>query len=525
MQFNNESYSSPKERLSGYIITCFFASLILIFCGTSQAQVHFSRMSENNSAVPDKAAGTYSFNHKNRALLKSLFPDTVTCKYSNGYVRYCYNFDYSKKTMEELYQVLIDNNWNNNSLISQSFVNNKKTTSHYRWNDLWQDDFRTSEEFDQAGNLTKISREFYNNGWHTDLSKSMTYEDNILKSMLTELWYNDYIVSRIRETYNYENGFLQSFIVQSELNETWINLQKGEWKRNNSGTPVEYNYYLWDKTSWRDSSRAFWFYNAAGLDTLYYNQRFQENTWINFISFSSEYDTRANKISESYYKWDRAWMKWLRFEWKFNPENLLECEIYQRGNNNIWENSTRNTRLYNSRGLIETELFDKWVETVWIKGTMSKREYDSENNITAFTFREWKSDWELADGYVDLTDPLDNYFAYYGSDIVFRYNGVSDIAHKNSEMNYIVEQNFPNPFNPETRLRITLPAASHLKVTVFDIRGRHIKVLCDEYTAAGLREIIWYGTDELNQQAASGVYFYSVNDGKNITVKKMLLLR
>jgi|GEM_PF-6303415 len=525
LQCKRHTHKPQKELITAYLVTC-FSALIFILCETSQAQVTLSRTSEDSIPVLDKTAGTYLFNQKNKIFLKNVFPDTVTCKYSNSYIRYCYNFDYSNKSMEELFQVLSEGNWMNNSLVSQGFLNNKKILTHYRWNNnSWQDDFRTSEEFDQAGNLTKIWREFYENGWHTDLSKTLTYENNILKSILTELWNNDYIVSRMRETYNYENGFIKSFILESGISETWINLQKGEWKRNNAGNPIEYNYYLWDKTSWRDSSRAFWFYNTAGFDSLYYNQRFQENTWTNFISFCSEYDSRANKISESYYKWNRIWNKWLRFEWKFNNENLLECEIYQRGNDNIWENSTRNTKLYNNQGLIETELFEYWIENAWTKGTMSRREYNEENNITAFTFREWKGDWVQADGYIDLIDPLNNYTSYYGSDIVFRYNGVSGAADNNSRLYYLVEQNFPNPFNPETCFRITLPVASILKVTIYDIRGRQIKMLCDEYTPAGSREVIWNGRDENNQQAASGIYFYSVNDGKNITVKKMLLLR
>jgi hypothetical protein len=83
-----------------------------------------------------------------------------------------------------------------------------------------------------------------------------------------------------------------------------------------------------------------------------------------------------------------------------------------------------------------------------------------------------------------------------------------------------LEQNYPNPFNPTTTIIYSVPTSSDVRLTVYDILGREVKVLVNEKKGPGVY------TSTLNAgRLASGVYFYRLVAGSNIITKKMLLLK
>ncbi len=88
-----------------------------------------------------------------------------------------------------------------------------------------------------------------------------------------------------------------------------------------------------------------------------------------------------------------------------------------------------------------------------------------------------------------------------------------------------LDENYPNPFNPETVIRFHLPEASHVVIRIFNSIGQEVKTLVDEPYQAGVHRAIWNATDRQGIQVSSGVYFYHIKAGKFNEVKKMLLLR
>ncbi len=86
-------------------------------------------------------------------------------------------------------------------------------------------------------------------------------------------------------------------------------------------------------------------------------------------------------------------------------------------------------------------------------------------------------------------------------------------------------QNIPNPFNPETRIRFSLPEQGHVRLHVYNVRGQLVQVLRDGVMEAGEHWIRWNGTDRNGQAVASGLYFYSLETGDFAASKKMILLR
>jgi photosystem II stability/assembly factor-like uncharacterized protein len=87
---------------------------------------------------------------------------------------------------------------------------------------------------------------------------------------------------------------------------------------------------------------------------------------------------------------------------------------------------------------------------------------------------------------------------------------------------YKLEQNFPNPFNPSTKIKFAIPKDGNVSLKVFDITGRQVAVLVNGMNLrAGSMTYDFNGTE-----LASGVYFYSLAvDGNLIATKKMILVK
>ncbi|MBE7475906.1 MAG: T9SS type A sorting domain-containing protein [Ignavibacteriota bacterium] len=85
---------------------------------------------------------------------------------------------------------------------------------------------------------------------------------------------------------------------------------------------------------------------------------------------------------------------------------------------------------------------------------------------------------------------------------------------------YFLYQSYPNPFNPSTTIKYSIPNGDNVSLKIFDILGREVEVLVDEYKNAGT-----YSVEFNASRFASGVYFYQLQSGRFIETKKMILLR
>jgi hypothetical protein len=81
-------------------------------------------------------------------------------------------------------------------------------------------------------------------------------------------------------------------------------------------------------------------------------------------------------------------------------------------------------------------------------------------------------------------------------------------------------QNFPNPFNPSTKIKYSVPRISHVQIKVFDVLGNEIETLVDEEKPAGAYELTWNA-----EGLPSGVYFYQLIAGSFVETKKMIFLK
>jgi hypothetical protein len=88
-----------------------------------------------------------------------------------------------------------------------------------------------------------------------------------------------------------------------------------------------------------------------------------------------------------------------------------------------------------------------------------------------------------------------------------------------------LHQNYPNPFNPQTRIDFDLIQSGRVKITVYDILGRRVANLVDEYLSAGPHAVEWDGVSVSGERVASGVYFYRMTTPGYSEIRKMVMLK
>jgi hypothetical protein len=90
---------------------------------------------------------------------------------------------------------------------------------------------------------------------------------------------------------------------------------------------------------------------------------------------------------------------------------------------------------------------------------------------------------------------------------------------------FVLLQNYPNPFNPETEISYSLPEAAQVRLTVYNVLGRRVRTLVDEYQTEGQKSVHWDGKDDSGSNVASGIYFYRLHAAEYTETKKMVLMR
>jgi hypothetical protein len=94
-------------------------------------------------------------------------------------------------------------------------------------------------------------------------------------------------------------------------------------------------------------------------------------------------------------------------------------------------------------------------------------------------------------------------------------------VHQNGKIDYQIKlTNYPNPFNPETKIDYTIPKSGNVKLEVFDNLGNLIKVLVNKIQYAGNYQVL-FSCDNI----PSGIYLYRLTTERSSITKKMVLIR
>lgn len=89
----------------------------------------------------------------------------------------------------------------------------------------------------------------------------------------------------------------------------------------------------------------------------------------------------------------------------------------------------------------------------------------------------------------------------------------------------LLQANYPNPFNPLTKIEYRVPEPDLVRLGIYDSRGNCVARLVDGQRDAGWHEVIWRGTNRAGRRVSSGLYFYRLDTGGYSETRKMILLK
>jgi 1,4-alpha-glucan branching enzyme len=113
--------------------------------------------------------------------------------------------------------------------------------------------------------------------------------------------------------------------------------------------------------------------------------------------------------------------------------------------------------------------------------------------------------------------------------------GILNDVHRDKQQvlkEYNLDQNFPNPFNPSTKIRFRVKENSHVILRIYDVLGRQVKTLVNKEMNNGQYTVNWNGENNSGEKVSSGIYLYRMEGvpldrqaGNYVKTRKMLLLK
>ena len=154
---------------------------------------------------------------------------------------------------------------------------------------------------------------------------------------------------------------------------------------------------------------------------------------------------------------------------------------------------------------------------------------DTLNNLKQFSIADYRG----FDSTITLKIP-DSEEHVFASKLQYRFldNKGSEIDRGTSLLKldilpdqFKVFNNYPNPFNPATRIRYDLPNTRNVNIKIFDLLGRTVRSFELKNKVAGRHTFIWEGRNSFGERVSTGVYFMQLTAGKETKIQKMLLLK
>jgi polyhydroxybutyrate depolymerase len=175
------------------------------------------------------------------------------------------------------------------------------------------------------------------------------------------------------------------------------------------------------------------------------------------------------------------------------------------------------------------------VETVidiWVEINGCETDPDTIINNANLTVRKWAALSHNADiflytrptgghtwptGTVSATDSIWNFFVVHPMDPA---TGINDNNNPDTVKNFVLKQNYPNPFDAKTTICFSVPHREKVTLKIFDLLGNEIAILLDEEVTAGEHMVAFE-----SKTLPTGVYLYRLKAGESVDAKKLIILR
>lgn len=119
---------------------------------------------------------------------------------------------------------------------------------------------------------------------------------------------------------------------------------------------------------------------------------------------------------------------------------------------------------------------------------------------------------------------LEPSFRGWGACVVYLTGIDEQAASPHNQKSLVLSSIYPNPFLTYTTITYSIPKSDWVKLTVYNILGQRVKTLVDGVEQSGKKSFVWSGTNERGESVISGIYIIRLESGRDIQVRKLLLI-
>ena len=410
-----------------------------------------------------------------------------------------------------------------------------KQNARQPFKDIGESEFSAEKTFPENDKLTAMQ---------SIISRITVDSLYVLVEALGQFWRNNDWADTTKYIYNYDSsGRGIKIICQILQNNAWMNYARDTTTYDMNGHPVEDVIQIWQNNTWVNDDRYTYTYDANGRLTKYFEEDWVPNYWIYISRDTIAYDMNGRETEDVYQYLvsdpfgASGWVTISRHAFTYDANGRLTIDVYQFWINHAWSNWSRDTIAYNMNGRPADDVFQIWQYNAWVNNDRYTFTYDANGRVTEYVEQNWIDEIE---GWVSFSrdtiayDPngratediyqlvqngtwVNNKRYLYTYQLVI--TGITQEAER--PLKFDLSNNYPNPFNPSTKIVYTLSSASTVTLKIYDVVGKEVITLINGEEETGKHEIVVDGST-----LPSGLYFYQLTAGKNFTaVKKMLLIK
>ena len=356
---------------------------------------------------------------------------------------------------------------------------------------------------------------------------------------LTNVWVNE-----TKHTYTYDaNGKMTDWLYQTWDGSVWVNETKHTYTYDANEKMTDWLDQIWNDSLWVNWVKYSYTYDANGNTTDMLCQTWNGSVWENEFKSSYTYDSNKNRIEALCQNWNTSsWVNETKSSYTYDSNKNRTEVLYQTWNTSSWVNETKHTYTYDANGNMTDWLYQTWDATSWVNDTKSSHTYDSNKNRTEVLYQTWNAslwvNWlkytYTYDANKNITEELCqtwNSSAWQNSqkDTLTWQMLITDVNERaNVTGSFALAANYPNPFNPQTKISFSVPRESYITLKVYDLLGREVATLAQEKKEKGEYSLFWNAGG-----VTSGVYYYRLvavdpsllSEQVFIETKKMILMR
>ena len=308
---------------------------------------------------------------------------------------------------------------------------------------------------------------------------------------------------------------------------------------------LDERFQVWNVDHWVNSLFSFYSYDNNNLISVTH-QEWGDTNWVNISMFTYDYDDNDNQTLSVEQSWqDSVWMYNSKFIRTYDGNNNLSDMTYQFWNN-VWTNSQYFKYTYDEINNLIEEKTNTWNGAGWDNKSMSVFTYN-DSLLTYQVDRNWDgADWmdiaKTFNSYDEHKNQIENYYITWEDTVwvnnfknIYEYGTLTSVNKNPATINsFSLFNNYPNPFNPSTFISWQSPISGIQTLRIYDILGRLVATLVNEYRPAGKYKLEFNPESSFNN-LASGVYFYQIRISANgdkrgaerdfVQTKKMIYLK